>query len=97
MSGYAFTPRARADLFAIWEHIAADKPTAADKVITAIESACERLGEFPMIGHTRADVPDNRYRFWSVYSYIIAYRPDTNPVQIIRVVSGYRDFESIFG
>ena len=23
--------------------------------------------------------------------YLIVYRPDTNPVQIIRVVSGYRD------
>jgi plasmid stabilization system protein ParE len=51
----------------------------------------ERLAEFPGLGHRRADIGDPRYHFWAVSSYLIVCIPDTNPLQVIRVVSGYRD------
>jgi hypothetical protein len=30
-------------------------------------------------------------RFWVVHSYLIAYRAEVTPIQVLRVVSGYRD------
>ncbi len=50
----------------------------------------------PGKGHTRADVRDVRYRFWSVYSYIIAYRFDEETVTIVRIVHGRRNVRKIF-
>jgi len=51
----------------------------------------------PGIGHSRTDVEDPRYRFWRIHSYIIAYRIDTKPITIARVLHGARDFRRIFG
>lgn len=40
MSRYWLTPKAEADLFAIWSYIAADNTDAADRVETVIYEAC---------------------------------------------------------
>lgn len=83
MRDVRFTPQARRDLLEIWEYIAKDSLDAADRVASAIEDAVRLLAELPGIGHTRTDVSDPRYRFWRVYSYLIAYRfghgPDRDP------------------
>jgi len=31
----------------------------------------------------------------AVYSYLIVYRPETKPLQIVRVVHGHRDVENL--
>lgn len=49
------------------------------------------LAERPGIGHTRTDLADETVRFWPVFSYLVIYRPDTNPIQIVRVLRGKRD------
>ncbi|HWE94301.1 MAG TPA: type II toxin-antitoxin system RelE/ParE family toxin [Tepidisphaeraceae bacterium] len=90
------TPRAKLDLFAIWEYIADDSMEAADKVVAKIKSEFGKLAEMPGMGHRRIEVSDERYRFWKVYSYLIVYRIDTSPIQIVRVVSGYRDIGKLF-
>ncbi len=43
----------------------------------------------PLIGHTRPDIP-RTYRVWHLYSYLIIYKPDTNPLEIMRVWHGAR-------
>ncbi len=47
------------------------------------------------MGHLRNDLADESLRVWSVYSYLIFYRPDSIPLQIIRVLHGSRDIETI--
>jgi antitoxin ParD1/3/4/toxin ParE1/3/4 len=91
---YVVTPEARADLFAIWEHIAQDSIDAADKVIGQIEKSFGRLADMPGMGHFREDLLYRRYRFWVVYSYVIAYVWQKTPIQIIAVVHGARDLEA---
>jgi len=93
---YVITPRASADLDEIWNYIARDNLTAADRVEEKLFAAMAKLAEMPGLGHTRRDVTDPRYRFWRVYSYLIAYRLDTDPLQIIRVISGRRDIARLF-
>jgi hypothetical protein len=40
---------------------------------------------------------DRRHRFFLVYSYLIVYRFETNPLQVIRVLHATRDVQSILG
>lgn len=91
MNTFALTRRARDDLLEIWDYIAQDNPDAADRVIADMRGAMQRLADFPGTGHVREDLADETLRVWPVYSYLIIYRPETRPLQIIRVVSGYRD------
>ena len=96
MNRYVLTRRAQKDLELIWNYIAADNVDAADKVKDELRSAMQGLAAAPGKGHGRADVRNPRYRLWVVYSYIIAYFPDTKPLQIVRVVHGRRDFRRLF-
>jgi plasmid stabilization system protein ParE len=61
-----------------------------------ITDAFRGLSEMPGKGHVRADVKNPAYRFWSVYSYVIAYRYDEKTLTIVRVVHGKRDFRRLF-
>jgi len=66
----------------------------ADRVIADIRSYFAKLAEFPGMGHWRDEL-DRRYRVWTVHSYLIIYRPDLKPIQITRVISGFRDLNRI--
>lgn len=55
-----------------------------------------RLAEWPGIGHERTDLADETLRVWTLQSYLIIYRPTSRPLEIVRVVSGYRDLVSLF-
>lgn len=43
------------------------------------------------MGHRREDLTLRAVLFWPVHSFLIVYRPDTRPLEIVRVVSGWRD------
>jgi len=44
---------------------------------------------------TRKDLTDVSVRFFPVYSYLIVYRPDTKPLQVVAVLHGRRDVGKI--
>lgn len=94
---FVFTPEAEADALAIWEHIAADdSERAADRVIARIYDECQKVGDTPGKGHFREDLLDQRHKFWSVWSYLIVYRWQVRPIQVIAVVHGARDLDAFF-
>ncbi len=95
MSRYVLTPSAKADLVDIFEYIRFDKPKAAKRVIDKIREAIRRLARTPNIGHVREDLADKTIRFWPVHSYLIVYRPETRPLQVLRVLHGARDVRRI--
>lgn len=98
MSGYNLTPVARADLDAIADYVANDSgPIRAAKVVSDIRDACRKLGEMPGTGHFREDLLDRRYKFWSVHSYVIAYRWEATPIQVVSVVHGARNLGAFLG
>ena len=88
------TPSAGRDLLEIWDYIAIDSIEAADRVIANIRSEFQKLAHMPGMGHTRPELAEI-YRVWAIYSYLIVYRPETQPIQIIRVVSGYRNLHRL--
>ena len=91
MTSFVLTPQAGRDLEGIWEYIAEDSIERADRVADEIEAALRLIADNPRIGHIREDFADDRHRFWPVLSYLIMYRHGTRPLQILRIVSGYRD------
>ena len=90
MTGYDFHPEAEIDLDEVWEYIAADNLSAADRVIADIHQALEAVVLFPHQGHHRTDLTTRPMRFIRVRDYLIAYAPDENPLWVIAVMHGHR-------
>src|SRR2546428_11157908 len=98
MSRYQFTPQTSDDHFEIWSYIAPDSVEAANRVEVAVYEACAFLAEGPLRGNARRDLTKLPLRFWTVQAYpnyIIVYDPETDPLQIIRVLHGTRDILAI--
>ncbi len=97
MKGFVLTPRAKQDVNDIWDYIADDNIEAADRVANALETTMIKLAKRPGIGHSREELTDKRHRFFLVYSYMIIYRHETKPLQIIRILHASGDVQSILG
>lgn len=50
----------------------------------------------PGIGHFRLDLLDRHYPFRNVWKYVVAYRGDVTPVEVVAVVHGARDLGPFF-
>ena len=90
------TPQAAEDLDAIWWVIAEDNRDAADRVEQEILATCHRLARHPRMGSRRQDITPLPVRFWTVTkfpNYVIVYRPETAPLQIVAVLRGKRDLK----
>jgi toxin ParE1/3/4 len=94
---FILTPRAKRDVNEIWDYIANDNIEAADRVLDALESAMVKLAKNPGVGHWREELADKSHRFWLVYSYLIVYRHEAKPLQIVRVLHAARDVQSLLG
>src|SRR5580658_4073778 len=97
MTLFVLTPRAKKDINDIWDYIAAEDIEAADRVLGALEAAMVKLAKNPGIGHWREELTDKQHRFFLVYSYLIVYRHETKPLQMIRVLHAARDVQNILG
>ena len=91
MSRFVLTLRAEQDLNEIWDYIAQDSIAQADRVLAKHDKTLHDLARHPAMGHIREEWADRRHKFWFVYSYVIMYRSEAISLQILRVVSGYRD------
>ena len=91
MSQFVLTPAAEGDILDILDYIERENASAATRVFAALSEAMRLIAERPGIGHTRGDLADEAVRFWPVFSYLVIYRPDTSPLQIVRVLHGKRD------
>lgn len=95
MTSYVFSKAAADDMFSLWEYIAKDDIDAADRVRDAVYDAISTILTFPGMGHRRADLRDDTLRVWPVFSYLIIYRAQAEPLEIVRVVSGYQDIAAL--
>jgi plasmid stabilization system protein ParE len=97
VTGYLVSPQARQDLFEITDYIANDNLDAALRLRDRLFAAFDRLAKRPGLGHVRTDLVPAEFgvRFWSVGTYLIIYRPAEPVIQIVRVLSGYRDIATV--
>ncbi len=95
---FQLTPQAIEDLDAIWWSIAEDNRDAAERVEMEILATCRRLARHPRMGTKRQDVTMLPVRFWTITkfpNYVIVYRPETNPLQVVSVLHGKRNLKEI--
>ena len=86
------SPRARLDLIEIWSYIAQDNPDAADGMLDRFDDVMSKLAERPLIGRKRPELAEN-LRSFPLGNYIIFYVLSDDGVEIIRVLSSYRDID----
>jgi len=91
MKRFRISPEAAANITEIWDFIAQDNVAAAERVRQELEDAIRGLADAPGKGHLREDLTAKPVRFWPVRSYLIVYRPDTDPLEIVAVLHGARD------
>lgn len=83
-------PRARQDLIEIWTYIADDNEAAADGVLDRIDGVLVMLADNPLIGRERPELAAS-LRSFPVGSYVLFYLPTAGGIDLVRVLSGYRD------
>ncbi|MBZ5622417.1 MAG: type II toxin-antitoxin system RelE/ParE family toxin [Acidobacteriia bacterium] len=92
---YALSSYALSDLVEIWDYIRQDDPDAADRVEAELLEKCESLARMPGQGHRRSDYTKANVLFVPAYSYLIAYRPGTDPLQILAIIHGARQVRKV--
>lgn len=85
------------DIDEIITYIANENPTAAHSFLDALFDAIHLLADNPEVGHKRSDLTSVNVKFWPFkWHYLIIYK-STSPVEIVRVLSGFRDIVSLIG
>ncbi len=54
-------------------------------------SSTTLLAEYPGSGHLRLDSTDEPVLVWCALDFLVYYRPDTRPIQVVRVLRESRD------
>jgi len=91
MTGFVFHPDAVLDLEEIWDFIAADNATAADRFVDELREAILLLLPHPHIGHLRPDLTSRPIRFIPVRDLLIAYAPNEKPLVVLGILHGPRN------
>ena len=93
---YVLAPEAALDLVQIWRYLKRQAGVEmADRVESAIRDKIVFLAANPGSGHWRKNLTDAGVKFFPVYSYLIVYRPDPKPLQVVSILHGRRDLEQI--
>ncbi len=96
MAEAIISPEALQDMGDIRSYIAMDNPEAAARVVKAFETSAALLATQPELGQHKPRL--RGLRLWVVTefpSYLMFYRVREGQVEIVRVLHGARDVESI--
>jgi plasmid stabilization system protein ParE len=95
MNTYFLSSIAEQDIEDIVSYIAQENPNAAMRLLEGLFDAMNKLALNPMLGHKREDLTHHPVRFWTFkWHYLIVYK-SCFPIEIVRVLSGYRDISSL--
>ena len=84
-----------ATIYDIADFISIDDPAAAEQLLNNFEIAFRRLSRRPKSGRARDEIAPG-LRSITVGAYIVFYKIRLNVIEIVRVVSGYRDLPRLF-
>ncbi|MEQ8762545.1 MAG: type II toxin-antitoxin system RelE/ParE family toxin [Planctomycetota bacterium] len=92
--------RAEEDLTEAYAHLGAESPTAAERLLDAVEEAIELLLENPRAGRRRAFCSPRaqEVRSWILKdfeSYLLFYRSDGEDLEVVRFLHGARDLPAL--
>ena len=86
--------QAEEDILAIAEHIALDNPTAAASWLDKIEQTIALLATQPFMGQAVDHIRPGLRRL-SQGNYLLFYEPRNDGVNLVRVLHGAREIESL--
>jgi plasmid stabilization system protein ParE len=88
---------AEQDLADIYEYIAVDNPSVAERVLGRIEKDLSALGTQPLLGRIPRDPDIARlgYRYLIIADYLAFYRLEPSLVVVYRILHGARDYSEI--
>jgi toxin ParE1/3/4 len=89
------TPAAEQDLVDIWATIALYNRVAADRIYDDFWRRAKELKTLPELGRDRSEIAEG-IRALNCRDYLILYRILPDMVEIVRVVHGARDLNSLF-
>ncbi len=91
-----WSPEAESDLIEIWLYGATENaPHHADQHLREIHAACLKLADWPNAGRARPEItPD--LRCIVVPPHVVFYRVTKTTVEIVRVLHGRRDLDTLF-
>ena len=88
-------PRALSYLAEIWDYIADDSEVRADAFVATIDAKFQTLAKQPGIGRMRDELATG-LRSLPIGRYVIFYLSLADGIEIIRVLHGARDIDTIF-
>jgi plasmid stabilization system protein ParE len=94
VSQFELARRALGDLQEIWDFVAEDSFTAAERLIEDFYGAFRRLAAVPGMGHKRQDLTGRDVLFWALYSYLIIYT-SSQPLRVVRIIHAKRDVKTL--
>lgn len=96
MKSYILSPEAGEDIKGIRAYLKREAGLpVAQSTLKKIKAAFLFLSTTPGAGHVREDLTDEPVKFWSVFSYLIIYDPNTQPIEIVRVIHGSREISAL--
>lgn len=91
-----FTAKASRDIETIIDLIADNSGfDAAERFLKKVNQKCKNLAIFPNMGRRRDELLEE-LRSFPVDDYLIFYCPIEGGIEILRVISGYRDLSELF-
>lgn len=88
-------PQAEADVLEIWKFIADDNVLAADRWLDHLDEQFRLLAGQPMLGRARHELIPG-VRSFPFGRYVIFYAPIEDGIDVIRVLHGARDIDTLF-
>ncbi|MFN6563085.1 MAG: type II toxin-antitoxin system RelE/ParE family toxin [Nostoc sp. ChiSLP01] len=95
MKRHIISPEASQDLSEIIDYFVTKNINAGESFVEKFDKKCRYLASFPNMGRSYENIKVN-LRGVPLDGYIILYRVIDNGIEIVRVVSGYRNIESLF-
>jgi len=86
---------AKADLLDMWTWIADIDPDAADGMLDRVQEVASKLSEWPEMGRAREELGEG-VRSFVVGSHVVFYRIAAERLELVRVLHGRRDVDTLF-
>jgi toxin ParE1/3/4 len=95
-SQFRLTAPAIQDIEQIADYIARESGLdQADRFLTRLDAKFAKIAQFPNLGRQRNEILPG-LRSFPMEQYLILYMPVNQDVDILRVVSGYRNLSALF-
>ena len=89
-------PLAAEDIVEVWDHIADDNLSAADRWVDQLDEQFRLLATQPLMGRARDELSPG-LRSFPFGRYMIFYQPIEGGIDVVRLLHSARDVDAVFG